>query len=85
MRQSRAASKTGIIRPFTNVGNWGSVPPGTSGRWHRAGVRRSSRCSAMGSVASWGLWDTGMIPGPVHWVKDLVMLQLWLRSRLARI
>ena len=39
----------------------------------------SSCCGAAESVASWECWDTGLIPGPIQWVKDLVLLQLWLR------
>ena len=31
----------------------------------------SSHCGAVGSVASWENWDTGSIPSPTHWVKDL--------------
>ena len=30
----------------------------------------------------WECWDTGSIPGPAEWVKDQVLLQLWLKSRL---
>ena len=33
---------------------------------------RSSRCHALGSVASWEHWDAGWSPSPVQWVKDLV-------------
>ena len=42
---------------------------------------RSSRCGAMGSAASWEHWDAGLIPSPAQQVKDLVLLQLWLRSQ----
>ena len=31
---------------------------------------------------SWERWDSGLIPSPAEWVKDLVLSQLWLRSRL---
>ena len=34
----------------------------------------------MGMAASWKHWDTGLIPGPVQWVKDLMLLQLWVQS-----
>ena len=46
----------------------------------------SSYCGAVETVASLGLGDTGSIPGPAEWVKDLVLphlgcsLQLQLRS-----
>ena len=26
--------------------------------------------------------DSGLIPGPVQWVEDLVLLQLWLRLQI---
>ena len=28
-------------------------------------------------MASWEHWDTGSIPGPTQWVKDLVSPELW--------
>ena len=34
------------------------------------------------SVVSWEHWDSGSIPSPAQQVKDLVLPQLWLRSRL---
>ena len=34
----------------------------------------------MGLAASWEHWDAGSIPSLSQWVKDLVSLQLWLRS-----
>ena len=36
----------------------------------------------MESTASWEHWDTGSIPGPAQWVKDLALLQLHLQLRL---
>ena len=36
----------------------------------------SSYCGTTGSVASWEHRDTGWIPRPAQWVKDLVLLQL---------
>jgi len=35
----------------------------------------------MGSVASVEHWDTGSIPSPAQWVKDLALLQLQQRSQ----
>ena len=35
---------------------------------------RSSRCGAMGSVASWERWEAGLIPGPSQWIKGLALL-----------
>ena len=43
---------------------------------------QSSHCGMTGLAASWDHWDSGLIPGLVQWVKDLVMLHLWLRSWL---
>ena len=43
---------------------------------------RSFHCGTMGSAASWEHWNTGLIPGPAQWVKDLTLLQLWLSSWL---
>ncbi|XP_020922221.1 matrix-remodeling-associated protein 7 isoform X1 [Sus scrofa] len=34
------------------------------------------------SVASWECWDTGAIPGPGQWVKDLMLPPLQLRLQL---
>ena len=34
----------------------------------------------MGLVVFWEHWDVGSIPSPAQWVKDLVLLQLQLRS-----
>ena len=42
----------------------------------------SSCCGATGLVVSWECWDTGSIPSPAQWVKDLALLKLWLRWRL---
>ena len=42
----------------------------------------SSHCGAMGLVVSWECWDLVLIPGPTQRVKDLTLLQLWLRSPL---
>ena len=36
----------------------------------------------MGLAASWEHLDTGLIPGPAQWVKDLTLPQLQLRLRL---
>ena len=36
----------------------------------------------MGSVISWECRDAGLIPDLAQWVKDPVLLQLWLRSQL---
>ena len=36
----------------------------------------------MGSAASWECWDAGLIPDLAQWVKDVVWLQVWLRSQL---
>ena len=33
-------------------------------------------------MASWEQWDTGSIPSLAQWIKDLVLLQPWLRSHL---
>ena len=33
-------------------------------------------------MASWERWDACLIPWPAEWVKDLVLVQLWLGSRL---
>ena len=35
-----------------------------------------------GIGSSWEHWDTGSTLGPVQWVKDLALPQLWLRSQL---
>ena len=43
---------------------------------------RSFRCGAMGLAASWELWNTGSIPSLAWWVKDPVLLQLWLRLEM---
>ena len=43
---------------------------------------RSSCGGKMGSVLSWKLWDTGLIPGLAQWAKDPLLLQLQLRSQL---
>ena len=45
-------------------------------------MRERSHCGTMRSVASWGHWDAGLIPGPVQWVKNLPLLQLWLGLQL---
>ena len=39
-------------------------------------------CDTMGSAASWQCQDTGSIPGPAQWVKDLVLPLLRLRLQL---
>ena len=31
---------------------------------------------------SWECWNTGLIPGPAQWVKDLALLQLQLTLQL---
>ena len=36
----------------------------------------------MGSAVSREHWDVGSISGPAQWIKDLVLLQLWLRLQL---
>ena len=33
-------------------------------------------------MVSWECWDTGLIPGPAQWVKDLSLPQPWLRFQL---
>ena len=30
----------------------------------------------------WSLGSAGLIPGPVQWIKDLALLQLWCRLQL---
>ena len=35
----------------------------------------------MGWMVCWEHWDTGLIPGPAEWVKDLELLQLQLQLR----
>lgn len=42
----------------------------------------SSRCSTLGSAVSWERWDASLISGLAQWLKDLELLQLWLRARL---
>ena len=37
---------------------------------------------ATGLAVSWERCDTGSIPGPTQWVKDLALPQLQLRSQL---
>ena len=40
---------------------------------------------AQGSAVSWECWDIGLIPWPrtvAQWVRNLGLLQLWLRSKL---
>ena len=46
----------------------------------KTSMSRSSGCGAMRLTASWEHWDTGSIPSLAQWVKDPVVLQLWLRS-----
>ena len=41
-------------------------------------VGRISCCGTLGSVASWECWDAELIPSPAQWVKDAVLLHLWL-------
>ena len=57
--------------------------------WQRLKTRknRSSHYGTTGSAASLQCWDTGSIPEPAEWVKDLALpqlprhrLQLWLGS-----
>ena len=43
---------------------------------------RSSLCGTTGSEASWEHQVTGFISSPAQWVKDLALLQLWLRLQL---
>ena len=38
--------------------------------------------NATGWTASLECWDTGSIPSPAQWVKDLVLPQLWYRLQL---
>ena len=45
-------------------------------------IYRSSHCGSMRSAASWEHWDACPIPSLVQWVKDRVLLQLWLGSWL---
>ena len=40
-----------------------------------------SCCGMPRLVASLQRWDIGSIPGPVQWVKDLMLPQLWHRSQ----
>ena len=42
----------------------------------------SSLCGSLGSEVSWEQWDTGSIPGPAQWVKDLVLPRRQLRLKL---
>ena len=42
----------------------------------------SSHCDATGLVASLPHWDTGLIPIPVQWVKDMPLTQLCHRSQV---
>ena len=39
-------------------------------------------CGAVGWAASWEYWNTGSIPSPAQWVKDLALPQLWLELQL---
>ena len=36
----------------------------------------------MGSEASWESWDAGSIPGLAQGLKEVVLLQVWLRLQL---
>ena len=50
---------------------------------HTSSIPQSSYCGTMGLAASSEHWDKGLIlsPTPAQWVKNLVLLQLWLRSQ----
>ena len=41
---------------------------------------KSSKYGPVGSAASLQCQDTGLMPGPAQWVKDLALLQLQHRS-----
>ena len=36
----------------------------------------------MGLMAPWECWKKDLIPGLAQWVKDMALLQLWLRLQL---
>ena len=42
----------------------------------------SSHCCAVGLAVSRECWDSGSIPSLAQWVKDPMLLQLWLGSQL---
>ena len=48
----------------------------------KIGLTWSSCCGAMGPAASWEGWDAGLISSLAQWVRDPVLLQLWLRWQL---
>ena len=44
--------------------------------------QKSSLCGATGAASSWVDWDTCSVLSLAHWVKDPVLLQLWLGLQL---
>lgn len=49
-------------------------------KWIKKIRSGSSHCGTVELVVSLECWDTDLIPAPAQWVKDPMLLQLWLRS-----